>query len=92
MIITHKEFGTYEIVDILQKHLEAYITEITEKNMKELPGAVYARMSIELAIKTGIISIPESEVDITLWKPSKVMWVSAQISKAIASCLEVPTP
>ena len=92
MKFTHSKFGECELVEMVQKQMEDFNTDMMHK--QDLALAVYRGDQVRSAIKHGILIEPKWTVeDVDNAKPGHVIWLSDCITKVLAEALNIdPLP
>lgn len=87
MKLEHKQFGSYEIVDLKQRHVEAFTENLGD--IKDVKIMAYRRLVIEAAIKAGWFVTPP-DGDMQEESPGFVGWLGDAIAKHFAEVIEIP--
>lgn len=87
MKLEHKQFGSYEIVDLKQRHVEEYWAALGD--LKDIKIIQARRVAIEAAIKAGwFVNPPEGDMKEQL--PGFVAWLGDALANHFASVMEIP--
>ena len=88
MEFTHSKFGKCELVELTQKQMENYNTDMLHKS--DLALAVYRGDQVRAAIKHGIMTEPKWTVeDVDNAKPGHIIWLSDCITKVLTEALNI---
>lgn len=88
MEFTHSKFGKCELVELTQKQMENYNTDMMGKS--DLALAVYRGDQVRSAIKHGFLIEPVWVVeDVDNAKPGHIIWLSDCITKVLVEALNI---
>ena len=83
-----------KIVDLKQRHVDAYLREIPSgDNARNMPIGLYRSMSVRAASKAGWFELPALKPeDVDDLKPWQVIELSNSINQALEEATSAPSP
>ncbi len=87
MKFEHKKLGTFELVDMKQRHVEKYLDEIAKISL-ETPQQVYHGQVVRAAVACDMV-VTKIE-DVGELNPGIVRWYSECIIKALQEAITIP--